>query len=175
MVDPSSRRCSRGLCGARGDWAPDSNPPVALRRPCKGTMACRAGVAESSTSSMGGNTGDHGSLGLSFLRSKGAELHMPQRTEQGSLGHVPLVGASPPPYVELGLEHEESEDDPFGHQLLDIGFDDREQEIAARTIVQPETVGRNQATGSGTGNSTSAHVSHTLRRTAHVVWCSVCG
>ena len=100
---------------------------------------------------------------------------MPQRIEQGSLGHVPPVGASPQPYVELGLEHEESEDDPFGHQLLDIGFDEREQGIASGTVVQPETVGGNQATVSGTSNSASAHVSHTLRRTARVVWCPVCG
>ena len=183
---PTRAWCRR--CGATGLWPPEKPPPVPLRRPCKGTMADRAGIWGREFAIHDDPVAkDDGALSFGFLRSKvaakvpkdDASTYYPQEFGSGHTssrstdGDIPIddfLDELPPSVVADDF----SDDDPFGHAAY--GMSGLEHGLPALQTASATPVEEDLSEPAERQDGPpGAHTSHKLRRHAQVVWCQVCG
>ena len=180
------------MCGVTAPWSGDERPPLAVRKPCKGSMAdrCRSRGREVANEPVS-RLLDDGRVSFAHLRSQAASPFAPTVTAAPS-GSLPAdVRRELPPSAE------EDEEDPFG--FIGLGMDGPAD--AVTRSIAGEIVASHQHTASGNEATNvrchqdreragrnrvrsheghdeqigGAHESHKLSRTAHVVWCRLCG
>ena len=168
------------LCGIESQWT-GQKPPPAFRRPCRGSMGQRCKITGRERGmSPRSHTFDEGRIPMATLHAHGAErvMHMTQPHDRssspGTTGPGPPLGGHARGESSRSSEHEGlqphiiecEEDDPFGHLLLAMDFDDRGLSAA---VAEPQA----EQPAAETGRA--AHASHTLTRFANLVWCKSCG
>ena len=191
------------MCGCNALWPTSKPPPSILTRQCKGNMAdrCRSRGRETAVSPMARPV-DDGRISRAFLQSKAAHqlCDVGGATTEALVSHsgalermAALVGSDQPPGRCRSLSDEE---DPFGHGgLLDepqpmprgmggnaIPRGEARSDESVDDLIVPVSVSIEQDIGHLSGPAVEApaalfgaHDTHVLTRTAHVVWCRVCG
>ena len=183
---PTNAWCRR--CGTTGLWTPGKPPPVSFRRPCRGTMADRAGIWGREFAAHDKPVArDDGALPFGFLRSKGAEkiskddtgTFRPEEVDHGHMSsHVATMDMDRPDlFDELPPSvagDDPSDEDPFGHVALGMYGVGLSLPAAPVYNEPPATLDVPEAC-EGQEAPRRAHATHKLRRHAQVVWCQVCG
>ena len=189
------------LCGIAAP-ATEGKTPAAFNRPCRGTMGTRCGTPgrEVAISPLP-HSFDDGIIGIQFLRAQGAHrehvtlAHQRGISGQGTapsdpeLRHPATVHPSDADIADPALllgghaggediaadvsmtQYADEDEDPFNFGGFD--FDNTELR-ACHSSVLSSVLGSNTATPTAP-QPAQAHVSHRLRRTGHVVWCTWCG
>ena len=175
------------LCGLSGPWS-QGKRTATLARSCKGTMGNRCGIhGRERAISPRPHSYDDGCIPIAVLRTHGAErvfTHMQEEDQSAAAeatGRATQLDAretSGRPRQEghndeaavPQLSRAYEEEDPFEHGPLDMdnAMPATERDVSASTQAHATE-------GTSTAESKVAHPSHSLRRTGHIVWCSLCG
>ena len=180
-------------CGITAKWS-TGRPPQSFRRICRGTMdeRCNLRGRQIAVPPSRGPS-DDGAISFATLRAKGAVKVTHLRLDELAGDQLVAGGGAVTDATTTTPLHSHAR--PAGATEEDTGGDNE----AGRVVVYPEGALEGSATSglaSGTavegledtpadslaasaprGSSTSAtaHPSHELRKTGHIVWCSRCG
>ena len=185
-------------------WPASKPPPSIMVKPCKGNMAdqCRSRGRETAVTPRAQPVGD-GRISRAFLQSRAArqvcdalDATADELVERSGAMNTPATLAG---WVRTAGEATipSDDEDPFGHGgLLDEpqpmprgvsgnatprGEAPLSESVGEVTVPEEASYDRSTALPSGpVGQEAAAallgaHESHVLTRTAHVVWCRVCG